>query len=129
LNKERSAAGFTLIEVLVALAILGLALGVIMTSFANGTRGIASAAAASEALAVARSLLSVQEARPALVDGDETGTTADGFAWRVRTSPWGTPDDARMPLVGGYRIDILVAKDGRNTALATLLPGPAPNGN
>ena len=85
--------GFTLLEVLVALGILGLSLSVLLGVFSmalNRTRANQSKTAA-EHLAEAL-LLQAETADPAKLT-DSHGTAATGLVWAIKTSPYGSADD------------------------------------
>jgi prepilin-type N-terminal cleavage/methylation domain-containing protein len=129
-------AGFTLIEVLVALAIVGLAMATIAGVFSNGLVGHETAADAEAALALGEEQLALAGATAALRPGTSKGDFAGRFAWQTTISPYVDGDDvtqgaqpAGMPLL--YRIAVSVAwHDGhrsRELALSTVrLGGAAP---
>lgn len=75
--------GFTLLEVMVALTIVMLALGVFTASALDGARALRESARVEEALVRARSRLARIAAQP--VAGDFLGDDGDGFQWRVTT--------------------------------------------
>src|SRR6201990_2148464 len=79
--------GFTLLEVMIALVIAALALGVL---FHAGLSGLQSAQAAShyeQAVARARSHLALAVHASPLVAGDWQGDDGGGFAWHLRVTP------------------------------------------
>ena len=127
-------AGFTLIETLVALAIVGMALGAVAGVFGNGLAAHETAAGAEAALALAEerlALAGVAGLRP----GNETGTFAERFAWQTTIAPYEEKDDRDLGLTAAkslprlYRIAITVVwRDGhreRRLSLSTLRLGPA----
>jgi general secretion pathway protein I len=126
---ENAQNGFTLIEVLVALVILGLALGVIMISLRNATLAIATAAQQTTGLALAQSLLAAEGQTLPLQYGETDGTSANDLRWRIVTTPWGTADDAAARLAGGYQINVTVTQGARSITLTTLRAGPITNAN
>ena len=77
--------GFTLIEVLVAFIIAGLALSVLVNVGIEGLRASSLSARYQEALARAQSHLAA--AVDASQPGDRQGDEGDGFHWHVRTVP------------------------------------------
>jgi general secretion pathway protein I len=85
-------AGFTLIEVLVAFIISGLALAVLVHAGIEGLRASSLSARYQEALARAQSHLAA--AVDASQPGDRQGDEGDGFHWHVRITPVATA--ARM---------------------------------
>jgi len=132
MSARRRSAGFTLIEVLVALAIVGLALGAAAATFGNSLTAHETAADAEAALAVAEEQLALAAASPR--PGNAVGTFAGRFAWRTTIAPY---DDGgnkaadpphSLPVL--YRVAVSVAwRDGRRSrevALSTLRLGPAP---
>ena len=85
-QRQRSS-GFTLIEVVVAVAIAGLAL---VGLFRAGTGGLISVEAAGrvdEALERAQSHLAAFGRSGAIVPGEVEGNDGNGFRWRLRSRP------------------------------------------
>lgn len=122
--------GFSLLEVLVAFAILALAVATILSLFASGLRNTAVAADYARALTLAESQLAILQGREAvrLVSGDSEGSTG-GFNWHSRISPYedAVSDTSRTRL---YRIDVSVkwgeGAHQRSVRLSTLRIGQAP---
>jgi len=121
--------GFSLLELLVAVAVMGLALTLLYRVDAGAVRGVADHAAQHRAGVLARSILDARDAVPA--DGwHEAGDDA-GFAWRVSSAPWPTPPglDAAAPAL--HEVVVSVQWPGRGAAphaleLRTLLPQARP---
>jgi general secretion pathway protein I len=93
---SEGAAGFTLIEALVALAIVAAVLGSIGTVIATtvkGTRGIDQRLALG---GTAETLLTALPARTLLKPGRQTGETA-GHRWRIDVSPMNVPVTSEAP--------------------------------
>lgn len=130
-----AAAGFTLIEVLLALAIVGLALGALAGVFSNGLLGHQTASDAEAALSVAEEQLALAAAT--LQPGTTRGNFAGRFAWQATVSRYRDDGDkdADIPttLPQLYRVAVSVSwRDGyrsRQVALQTLRLGapPAPS--
>ena len=128
-------AGFTLIEVLVALAIVGLALGAVAAVFGNSLTAHATASDAETALALAEEHLALAGALPR--PGRSSGDFAGRFAWQTTVAPFddgvkdtGVKDtDMAKSRPRLYRIAVSVAwRDGhrsREVALSTLRLGAA----
>ena len=76
--------GFTLLEVLVALAILGLALGALLQAFAGGLRRLTALDDYATAVMQARSEMDRLGAQLPLAEGQYSGSFADGMAWTAR---------------------------------------------
>ncbi len=75
--------GFTLLEVLVAFAVLAVALGVAFEIFATGLRGARSADALTRAVLIAESRLARVGVESELTPGESEGETDDGTRWRI----------------------------------------------
>lgn len=122
--------GYSLLEVLVAFAILALAVGTILSLFATGLRNSAAASDYARALTLAESQLAYYQGIEAqqLDSGDAEGME-EGFAWQSRISPYGDVVTAARP-ARLYRIDVVVkwVRDGkrRSVELSTLRIGKAP---
>jgi general secretion pathway protein I len=136
-SADRRAAGFTLVEVLVALAVVGLALAAIAGVFSQGLMGHETASGAEAALAVAEEQLTLAGAT--LRPGASSGTFDGRFKWRVTVSPYagdkatGDKTTADLPnsLPRLFQIAVSVAwQDGhhsRQIALSTLRLAAAPD--
>jgi general secretion pathway protein I len=83
---SRSEAGFTLIEVLVAIAVLAVVLGAIGTVVGTTVKGIRSVDRRLPLLETAQSLLASLPDRGALQPGTQTGGSGD-FRWRIDAVP------------------------------------------
>src|SRR5215469_8928496 len=84
---SRNSAGFTLLEVVVALVIAGLALVGLFQAGSGGLFAVDTAARAEEALQRAQSHLAAVGRSAALVQGDSSGDDGGGFRWRLRVQP------------------------------------------
>lgn len=131
MSTKRGGAGFTLVEVLVALALVGMALGATASVFANGRLGHETAAGAETALALAEERLAM--AAVALRPGTSSGEFAGRFAWKTTVAA----DDDRADAAADakalprlYRVAAQVAwRDGRRSrelSLSTLRLGASP---
>ena len=90
--------GFTLLEVLVAFAVLAVALGVAFEIFATGLRGARSADALTRAVLIAESRLARVGVETELTPGESEGETDDGTRWRIEIhdQPAEYSDDERV---------------------------------
>jgi general secretion pathway protein I len=93
-RRFRQSRGFTLLEILVAFAILGLAAGAIMTTFGAGNGKIASAEDERLAVLGARSVLAFVGTEIPLASGSQTGDMPGGIRWSVSIQPY---DDGIPP--------------------------------
>ncbi|HEV8473143.1 MAG TPA: prepilin-type N-terminal cleavage/methylation domain-containing protein [Methylomirabilota bacterium] len=115
------AAGFTLLEVLVALAILSLAIVVSIQAFAAGLRLLKVSGEHQEAM-----LIADQKAREVLTPtaGEREQGTEGMYAWERETKALAAPDleiDGRATKWRAYEIDVRVRwGDHREVRLATL---------
>ena len=92
----RGSSGFTLIEVLVAIAVLAIVLGAIGAVVGNTVRTIHSVDRRLPLLETAQSLIASLPARDALQPGTQSGTSGE-FHWRIDAvllNP-NVPDDAK----------------------------------
>lgn len=94
--------GFTLLEVLVAFAVLAVGLGVAFEIFATGLRGARSADALTRAVLIAESRLARVGVETELTPGESAGETDDDTRWRVeiREQPAADDEDARVATPG-----------------------------
>lgn len=86
--------GFSLLELLVAFAIMAISLGMLYSASGGSVRHITDLQRQQQAAALMESLLAANDGVPQ--EGwNESGESA-GFAWRVRTEPYsfGVPDPA-----------------------------------
>jgi len=86
-DRRRAAAGFTLLEVVVALAIAGLALVGLFRAGGDGLFAVDTAARTEEALQRAQSHLAAIGRDAALVQGESSGDDGGGFRWRLVVQP------------------------------------------
>ncbi len=122
MTTDRTAHGFTLLEVLVALIIFGIAFGAIAGIFQTSLRYSAKASTLFDAQAVAEQQMARFGTELPLVpsehDGSETVRNREAFAWRGRISlaePVVAGDDLAL-----YRIVVEVASEGATVPLVTL---------
>jgi general secretion pathway protein I len=121
-------AGFTVVEVVVALTILALALGVLLNVMSNSIRQTGQAETIAEAGTLAQSLLAKIGTELPLRDGQITGQSDRGFRWRVQIDAYGDGTDRREWPVAAHQILAEVLwSDGlqeRSLVLTTLRLGP-----
>ena len=81
-------AGFTLVESIVALAILVLTFGALYQAFSQGAGGYRRAELALAASELAQSLLDEAGTTEPLAAGTRQGTSPEGYGWQVLTIPY-----------------------------------------
>lgn len=102
--------GFTLVEVLVALAILTGIFAAVSTGVSGAVRGIRHARLELIAVRLAQAKLAAAGIEFPLADGETTAGEADGLSWRVKTQLY-RPADSALPSVPGltaYRVSVEV---------------------
>ncbi|MCB1775957.1 MAG: prepilin-type N-terminal cleavage/methylation domain-containing protein [Candidatus Competibacteraceae bacterium] len=121
--------GFSLLEVLVAFAILSISLGVLLQIFATGLRNAGIADDYTRAVLYAESILAALGREAPLVEGEQSGPVNEQFSWRSAVSAYadGMPD-SEQPRVRAYRIMVEVYWPGllqdRSVVLETLRLAP-----
>lgn len=117
--------GFTLVEVLVALAILTLTFTFAYRAMSGGLGRLSDDGAAEEAVLVARAQLARVGGDLALADGETVGRAAGGYSWRLRISPYGSPEGG----LAGHLVVVDVGWESgrlaRQVRLETVRLGPA----
>ncbi len=83
--------GFSLLEVVVALAILGLALGVLLEIFGSGLNSAELTSRYAQAATIAESHLASAGADVPLQPGDTSGSVNDAFHWALSIKPYDDP--------------------------------------
>lgn len=102
---RRSQAGFSLLEMLVAIAVLGLCLGALYQAVAGASRNVSLGEQYAYASVLAESLLANYQVVP--ISGLQlNGETEGGYSWEVTTGP--TPGDYPEGMKVGALQDIEV---------------------
>jgi general secretion pathway protein I len=126
--------GFSLIEVVVALALLGIVLGVLSDSLRTGLSSASRAAAIEPPLAVAQAKLAAVGVTEPLAAGGTKGEDARGIQWQVSVDEYtddaidAPPSDAPgVPKLYRVRVTVTWQQGGapRSLSLASLRLGPA----
>jgi general secretion pathway protein I len=121
--------GFSLLEVLVAFAILSVSLGVLLQVFATGLRNAGAADDYTQATLYAESILAAFGRETPLNEGQHSGPINDRFSWRGTVSAYteGMPDPEKTR-VRAYRVEVEVFWAGllqtRSVTLETLRLAP-----
>lgn len=114
-------AGFSLLEVVVALAIMSIALAVLYRALGGGVRTVGDLSAYSRAVALGESVLQMRDAVPA--EGWNESGRWETFRWSVASAPYETTAGFGIAL---HRVQVEVAwADGlreRSFSLVSLRP-------
>jgi general secretion pathway protein I len=94
---DSSRRGFTLLEVMVALAILGIGIVTVLELFAGSLRLGVKASRYTQATIYAQNVMGRLFVQDALDDGEESGELPGGYAWRARVQEI-HPDENRSRL-------------------------------
>ncbi|HEY2034722.1 MAG TPA: type II secretion system protein [Rhizomicrobium sp.] len=121
---SRNERGFTLIEVLVALAILAVSLAVVFQIISSALDRARKDRDEATASALVQSLLARVGSEIPLREGERDGVYSNGFRWDVRIARYGTAEDRKAWPVDAFAVRAEVSwRDGTRTqtrALSTL---------
>lgn len=117
--------GLSLLELLVAFAIMAMALGMLYKTTGNNARSIGDAAQYQRAVLLAESLLAARDGIPP--EGWREQGDSAGLAWSVQSSPYPTPASQAqpgLPLLHAVAIQVRWVERGttRSLQLQTLRP-------
>lgn len=104
--------GFSLLEVLVAFAVLALSLGVLTQVFTSGMRNTQLSSRYSEAMILAESRLAAATVPGELEEGTDNGE-AEGFNWVTEAAPFDTGSPFENPAVKPLRVSVRVSWNDR----------------
>ncbi|MBO0736920.1 MAG: prepilin-type N-terminal cleavage/methylation domain-containing protein [Alphaproteobacteria bacterium] len=136
-DRASRAYGFTLLEVVIALAIAGLALVVLFRAGSGGLVSVDTAARAEEALERAQSHLAAVGHDAALVAGNLTGDDGGGYRWTLRVRPLAArpslaPDGVTPIATTLFSVEVAISWPGpageRSVVLRTLRMGDVASG-
>lgn len=117
--------GFSLLELLVAFAIMGLSLGMLYRATGSSARSIGDSAQYQQALVLAESLLTLRDSVPQ--EGWNEAGQHGVFGWRVQSTPYPTPVSQTHPVAARLHEVVFVVgwsegERARQVELVTLLP-------
>ena len=127
-GRKRADAGFTLVEVVVALAILALSLSVVFAAISNGIWRVGQADATTKAGSLVQSMLARVGTEMPLREGRTEGQFPDGSGWTLLVQRLGdAADRAQWPL-NAYAVTAQVfwdeASARRSVTIRTIRLGP-----
>ncbi len=123
MRRTPSEHGFTLLEVLVALTILSVALGVLFGIFGHSLSRGRETQWRLEARALATSLLAQADKQPMLAYGETHGRTGAGLDWRLSVKRYGDERDVQAWPAAAARVTATVSwgdGTGQTFSLTTL---------
>jgi len=133
MNSRRRAgasSGFTLIEVLVALAVLAITFGFAYRALSGGFDWVDRSEHSRAGLLLAQSVLARAGSDIALQPGQTTGRTAEGFSWLIETTPYGDVSGQPSGRLIGNQVQVTVSwterRRVRQVRLTTLQLGRNP---
>lgn len=110
----RKEGGFTLLEVLVALSILGVTLTVLFAVFGHSLDRSRETQSRLEARAAASALLAQAEAARTLSYGDSGGRLPSGMDWTLSVRPYGNDEDVQAWPAAAAQLTATVRWGGRS---------------
>jgi prepilin-type N-terminal cleavage/methylation domain-containing protein len=121
MNRGAREEGFTLVELLVSLAILAVALGVLFGAISDALDRTRKDRDDALAGSLAQSLLARAGIERSLRAEDLNGTYANGMRWRLSIAPYGSTDDAKAWPVAAFVVRATVSwTDNSQTHSKTL---------
>lgn len=105
---KRHDLGFTLIEIMAALAITGIGILVVLQLFSGSLASAKASGDYSTAVFHAREKLSAESLKEDLEPGMRSGDTADGYRWTVEVAEYESEYFKDSPDIGIYRIIVKV---------------------
>lgn len=96
--------GFTLVEVIVALAMLSIGLSVLLGVISGSLRQTSDAARMAEASALAQSLLAEVGTELPIKAEERAGEFPNGYRWRLKMEPCGDATEREEWPVGAYKV-------------------------
>jgi general secretion pathway protein I len=119
-SDQDGAAGFTLVEVIAALAILSLTMAVVFGAFSAGFFNQRKARDLAEATSLAQSTLARVGAEWPIIPGRFAGGTEAEYRWNVVIEPYPFAPTHDLGPIRPYRIVVSISVDAKRDPLVTL---------
>lgn len=120
-------AGFTLVEVIVAIAILSLSLSVLLPMMSHSVQQVAQAEKMIQAGSLAQSLIAEVGTELPIREGESGGEFSNGYRWHLAMRQYGDATEREAWPVGAYTISAEITWDDgprrRSYSLTTLRLG------
>lgn len=116
-----SSDGFTLLEVVVSIAILGISLGIIMNIISDGLNLTNRTRMEMSGISLAQPLLASAGVERPLRNEDVSGEFAGGFHWRLQVEPYGKQEDRDNWPIQAYSLTATISWTERGSDQAVKL--------
>lgn len=108
--------GFSLLEVLVAFAILSMSLGVLYQAFSNSLRNVGASGDYSRAMIIAEARLAEAMAEVPISEGGDHGEVDERYKWEVTVQRYEYAEEEFASRFTPYQIQVMVSwRDGKHT--------------
>ena len=108
--------GFSLLEVLVAFAILSMSLGVLYQAFSNSLLNVGASGDYSRAMIIAEARLAEAMADVPINEGSDQGEVDERYKWQLTVQRYEYDDEGISSQYTPYEVRILVTwRDGRHS--------------
>ncbi len=108
--------GFSLLEVLVAFAILSMSLGILYQAFSNSLRNVGASGDYSRAIIIAEARLAEAMADVPLNEGSDQGEVDGRYQWKVVVQRYEYEGEEIVSRFTPYQVEVVVSwQDGKHT--------------
>ncbi len=108
--------GFSLLEVLVAFAILSMSLGILYQAFSNSLRNVGTSGDYSRAMIIAEARLAEAMADVPINEGSDQGEVDGRYQWKVMVKRYEYEGEEIVSRFTPYQVEVVVSwQDGKHT--------------